>query len=706
MRIQHGFRTGRSTAWVAALLAFTLAGGVSAASVSTNGLVLVDLTHPESYNSAMVNITGDAGSYGVGMVFDNVFSGDTYRWLVNKKSCWAAYEFEVPTVVNAYGIWNANTTSSPGPRAPKDFQVLGSNDGANWTTLDQQTGETGWVQAEMRLYRFDNATAYKRYQFNVSTNNGDTYTQIHELEFYQFIPAGSVLIEGSPLPYGTAVPAYGLLANVGGQTTDLSVSSSWMAADESVLATCAGWIAYTNAGSGSSWVSIEQGAGSSVSFACPDAPTKFVWQFVVSNLITAVASEQGTITGAGRYNAADTATLTAVPASGYRFVCWTGDVSFAQSGVNPLALPADQPRRIGAIYHPIGVEAVQYVSSTGSDTADGNTPTTARKTIATAVQYINYFGADGGTVRVADGIYPVSSPVILSNPIRVISESPDPSRVMVSNTTGSSEAIQERRVFILTNSVALLSGLTIAKGEAYNRNGGNVYIASAGGTVSNCVIVSGYARNNGQAGGLWADGGLVTHCIFRDNTTGSASVSWSGNRAGVLYGAGSARIENCLIETSRYSTEAHLTKVSGTAVMRNCTIVNSALTSTSTTYGGAYPIYTDSLSATIQNVVVAGITNSLGIALAPRGSGTNIMMRCATDTAAPLNANCLAGTVQTFFRDYAARNYRPREPLIDKGATLASYPAFDLAGNPRIQGSRIDIGAFESPAACSIVTIR
>lgn len=115
--------------------------------------------------------------------------------------------------------------------------------------------------------------------------------------------------------------------------------------------------------------------------------------------------------------------------------------------------------------------------------------------------------------------------------------------------------------------------------------------------------------------------------------------------------------------------------------MRNCTIVNSALTSTSPPT--AAPIrFCRSASATIQNVVIAGITNAFG-ALGPRGSGTNVMMRCATDTAVPINATCLAGWP---FR----RSFRVLAPPHDErgahrpGRYPASYPAFDLAGKPRI----------------------
>ena len=698
MNTQQGSRFRISAAAIVALLALVVAGGASAASVSTNGLTLVDLTHPESDNTAMVNITGTTAIKGVGAAFDNDFQSDGGRWLVQSKSCWVAYEFETPTAVNAYGLWNSKIDYTVAARAPKDFQLLGSNDGVTWTPLDAQTGETGWELAEMRLYRFANTSAYKMVKFNVSANNGDTYTQLHELEFYHIVTDGVLAIEGSPLPYGTAVPAYGTLADAWGQTIAMSVSSSWMAEDESVLATCSGWIAYTNAGLASNWIPCDQGAGSSVSFACPEVPTKFAWQFVVSNLITAVASAEGSISGAGRYNAAESAIMTATPAEGYEFVCWTGDVPSAQADDNPLELPADQPRTISAVYRPVGADAVQYVAPDGSDAANGYFPETAKKTIAAAVAVLNNYGGAVGAVHVADGWYPVTQSLTVSFPIRIESESGDPSRVVVSNTVGAGWYNQDQRVFILNHPGAVLSGLTIANGQVEQQDGGNVWIKTGGGMVTNCVLDRGYAGNYyGTGAGIRMEAGLLTHSIIRR----SAINKGGDKKASAIHASGGARISDCLVLANESNQKAHVVYFT-TATMANCTVVGNAVT----TNAGWVAVSADNKSAVV-NTVIAGTTYSQTGAKAPNWTGTaSVFQQCATDDAAAVNATCLVGTVQQFFRDYAAGDYRPRDPLIDKGASLASYPAFDLAGKPRIQGSRIDIGAFEAPPSCFVLIIR
>jgi formylglycine-generating enzyme required for sulfatase activity len=67
-------------------------------------------------------------------------------------------------------------------------------------------------------------------------------------------------------------------------------------------------------------------------------------------LVVALASPSyGSITGAGNYPPGTTATLTAIPATGYVFTTWTGDASGA---INPLMLTMNADKTIGATFSP------------------------------------------------------------------------------------------------------------------------------------------------------------------------------------------------------------------------------------------------------------------------------------------------------------------------------------------------------------------
>ncbi|MGI5869238.1 MAG: InlB B-repeat-containing protein [Kiritimatiellia bacterium] len=699
MKQQLRFRTGSLTTLGAALIALGVAVHVHAASVSTNGLVLVDATHPEDYNPSMVNITGTGGNNGVAAAFDNDFSSANSRWLVKSSTCWAAYEFEVPTVINGYGVWNGDSQYNPAERAPKDFQFSGSSDGVTWTTLDTQTGETGWSRAEMRFYRFNNATAYKHYKFEVSANNGNEYTQIHELEFYSIPLSGNLEISGHPAEYGRANPAYGTLANVAGQTIDLSVQSAWTNAAETSEAYCTGWKVYTNNLVDAVWTLVGQGSGNAVSFTHPNMYSRFAWQFAVSNAVVVSADTNGTASGTGWYGFDQTVTATATPDAGYQFGRWIGEVPTGMEKVNPLQFTADTPRSITALFQPEGMdELVQYVSTNGNDAADGYTPATARKTIAAAVQCLDNYGEEGGTVHVADGVYPVSSPTTVANPIRIISQSGDPSRAMVSNTKGAGWNNQNQRVFILDHSDAVLSGLTIANGQVEQCPGGNVWIKTGGGTVTNCVLDKGYARNYfGTGAGIRMEAGLLTHSILSENT-----IQQNGEGKGAaIHASGGARVSNCPVMANRNGLNTHAVLLSG-ATMENCTVVDNAVTT-----NGTWAAVSANSSSSVINTVIAGTTFQQTGAPGRNWSGTaSVFQNCATDDAAPINANCFVGTPQTFFRDYAAGDYRPLEALIDTGVEVANPPAVDLAGNPRVQGSRIDIGAYEGRPTCTTLIIR
>ena len=85
-------------------------------------------------------------------------------------------------IVNAYWVMAANGASTVG--APTTWHLFGSNDGSNWTVIDQRDDETGWSANEVRFYEFANKAAfeYHRFQFNGLDGSGTTFV-IAEIAF-------------------------------------------------------------------------------------------------------------------------------------------------------------------------------------------------------------------------------------------------------------------------------------------------------------------------------------------------------------------------------------------------------------------------------------------------------------------------------------------------------------------------------------------
>jgi len=336
-----------------------------------------------------------------------------------------------------------------------------------------------------------------------------------------------------------------------------------------------------------------------------------------------------------------------------------------------------------------------YVDAAATDAAPPySTPETAAATIAAALAAAD----DGATVHVAPGVYPISSPVAVSKAVRILGAGPDPSRTVVSNTVDASYYRQNQRVFRIDNAGALVANLTMQNGKCYS-DGGDFYIAPAGGMVSNCVVEAGYTRDNGRAAGGWLDAGVVTHTVFRRNWSGSASVNWQGNRPGLLQLNGQARAENCLFVGNDQFRAVALIGMAGSSVMRNCTIVDTGLSVTNA-YCESWSALRIGQGATVQNVVVAGVTNTVdGAACRPTGSRENFLNGALDSpvegTAFP--ANTVVGTAGVFFADGAGGDYVPKAggPLVDAGADGDEGAAVDLAGKRRKVGRRVDIGCYE-----------
>ena len=345
--------------------------------------------------------------------------------------------------------------------------------------------------------------------------------------------------------------------------------------------------------------------------------------------------------------------------------------------------------------------SVRYVKTTGNDTNHGGTSELPKKTIGAAISSLaNVAKSQVCTVHIAPGVYGIPSPLEVRAGIHVLGEDPDPSRTIVSNMYGSSNANQYKRVFTINHADAIVANLTMQKGEGYSSySGGNFYIGSAGGMVSNCVVEAGYCRDNAVAAAAKLDAGIVTHTVFRKNRSGSGSANWSGNRPGVLDLNGSAHAENCLFVGNDQTSAVTMMNLNGTSVMRNCTIVDSSLSVTNA-YCKSWSVLQIASGATVQNVIIAGVTNKVdGAPCRPTGTRANFI-NGALDSSidgTSFPETTVVGTTEAFFNDYANGDYtlNPTGVLVNAGIDYDGMASVDLAGKKRKIGKHIDIGCYE-----------
>ena len=331
---------------------------------------------------------------------------------------------------------------------------------------------------------------------------------------------------------------------------------------------------------------------------------------------------------------------------------------------------------------------------------------TAAANIADAVA----IAADGTTIHVAPGLYQSPSPIVVTNAIRVLGDDPDPSRTVVSNVGQINYyGSHNQRLFTIDNADALVANLTMQKGIAYyDISGGDFFIGTAGGTVSNCVVEAGDANSNGHAGGGYMEGGLVTHTIFRRNTCNSGSANWSTSRPGVLLLKNSSRAENCLFDNNSQTKNVVLMRLDDTSVMRNCTIVNTRLSVTNADCA-SWSALQIATGATAQNVVIAGVTNAVdGAPCPPTWTKSRFLNGAFDGDVTGLPTGTITGTAAKFFKKYDKGDYRPKAPgpLVNKGVSYEGMAAKDLGGNKRLIGRAVDIGCYEANAAELCIRLR
>ena len=331
-----------------------------------------------------------------------------------------------------------------------------------------------------------------------------------------------------------------------------------------------------------------------------------------------------------------------------------------------------------------------------------STPETAAKAIATALSV----AADGAKIHVAPGRYNVSMPISLAKAVEIVGDNEDPSRVVVSNTSGVAWGNTNHRCVLVNNPNARISGMTFENGKDYG-NGGNVRIDTDGGVVTNCILSGGFTREGNDSAGAnvaITGPGLVTHCkIFG----GDQNNCGGGDRVSSVYlEHENARIENCLVKGFKGATVSTQPTVGCAGILVNkgaavnCTVAD--CTSPYTTASGFAGIQLWANGVATNCVSVSNV-DSNGTVRAFMASQVSRTSHCAFDAIAGETTipegmpNAVVGTAASFFKDYANGDYtlNPTSMLVNAGINYEGMASVDLAGKARKSGKIVDIGCYE-----------
>jgi len=139
--------------------------------------------------SLIKNITVRASGSSRGGSARNASDGnDATCWVAPNAtgSAWLQYEFDGP----AWAITRYQLTSAPNETKadPQDWQLLGSNDGSQWTVLDSRTNEFFSARSQTVDYTFSNQNPYQIYRLNIVATSGGGGSGVQLAEFQLLSP--------------------------------------------------------------------------------------------------------------------------------------------------------------------------------------------------------------------------------------------------------------------------------------------------------------------------------------------------------------------------------------------------------------------------------------------------------------------------------------------------------------------------------------
>jgi hypothetical protein len=367
--------------------------------------------------------------------------------------------------------------------------------------------------------------------------------------------------------------------------------------------------------------------------------------------------------------------------------------------------------------------AEYFVATYGLDSNDGLSWSSPLLTITNAVAK----SSGGDTITVSNGLYTVSSNIVLSKALTLRSFGSgvygglaNASNTIIKVSSGFHRSLAIKTTSCIVDGFSMTGGggnLSRTDIGADGGNGGAGFYMSANslvrncivtnnggdnmegagvwmndGTVSNCIIKANKKNDGwGDSGGIIAWGGLITHCqIIANQCSGS-----EGNGGGVWLSGGTIR--NCLIQHntnavlgSLYSKGAGIYLSDGQ--IESCTIVSNTSYNTSTAGSGVHRN-----NGTIYNSIIYFniITNTSGGGFTHSNLNTTagFYYSCATNPIISGNGNISSDPLFSGLNDYTLQS---SSPCVNTGTNQSWMTgAVDLNGNSRIYNSIVDMGAYE-----------
>jgi predicted outer membrane repeat protein len=240
-------------------------------------------------------------------------------------------------------------------------------------------------------------------------------------------------------------------------------------------------------------------------------------------------------------------------------------------------------------------------------------------------------------------------------------------------------------------------------GQYNDTGGGGMYNYAGNPVVTKCSFLNNRVEgSNGSGGGFWNYEGspTISRCVFRANSVSDEH----GQGGGVWNYEGTVSFNTCLFNgNTAAGSGGALWNYDGTYEIVNCTFSSNAAGSA----GGGIVDYAGTV--TVTNSILWGNTAAAGgLASEIQTGGDNVTLRCSCIQEYDGRYGTEGNTAQDpLFVNPLGRDGKPGtvdddlhllldSPCVDRGDNNAVVPGMvDLDGKDRIQGRRVDMGAYE-----------